>query len=137
MDEQVSIIKSKTSLRKILRSLSLSEIEKVQEKFLEVSEKVIEEKKVEHEKSEAHKKEIEKFINELNGKGISSEEIIEAMKDKSSGKKVSVVPPKYRISLDSGETVEWTGRGRTPRAFADAISSGAKMDDFLIQKDDE
>lgn len=136
MDEHATIIQSKTRLKKILRSLSLDEIEKAQEKFLEVSEKVIEEKKAEYEKVEAHKKEIEKFLGELNNMGISDQEIMDAMKDKTTVKKaVSVVPPKYRIVLDSGKTVEWTGRGRTPKVFVEALSSGAKMDDFIIEKD--
>jgi DNA-binding protein H-NS len=43
------------------------------------------------------------------------------------GKKV---PPKYRSR--SGET--WAGRGAKPRWLVDAIKSGKKLDDFLIDK---
>jgi len=43
------------------------------------------------------------------------------------GKKV---PPKYRSP--SGET--WAGRGAKPRWLVDAIKSGRKLDDFLIDK---
>ena len=40
------------------------------------------------------------------------------------------VPPKYRSP--SGET--WAGRGARPRWLVDAIKSGKKIDDFLIEK---
>ena len=40
------------------------------------------------------------------------------------------VPPKYRSR--SGET--WAGRGAKPRWLVDAIKSGKKIDDFLIDK---
>ena len=40
------------------------------------------------------------------------------------------VPPKYRGP--SGET--WAGRGAKPRWLVDAIKSGKKIDDFLIDK---
>jgi DNA-binding protein H-NS len=40
------------------------------------------------------------------------------------------VPPKYRSR--SGET--WAGRGAKPRWLVDAIKSGKKLDDFLIDK---
>jgi DNA-binding protein H-NS len=40
------------------------------------------------------------------------------------------VPPKYRSP--SGET--WAGRGAKPRWLVDAIKSGKKLDDFLIDK---
>lgn len=39
------------------------------------------------------------------------------------------VPPKYRNPAD-GST--WTGRGRQPVWFRDAIAAGKKADDFLI-----
>jgi len=40
------------------------------------------------------------------------------------------VAPKYRSR--SGET--WAGRGAKPRWLVDAIKSGKKIDDFLIDK---
>jgi DNA-binding protein H-NS len=40
------------------------------------------------------------------------------------------VPPKYRSP--SGET--WAGRGARPKWMVEALKSGKKLDDFLIDK---
>jgi DNA-binding protein H-NS len=48
----------------------------------------------------------------------------------SSSLKGKKVPPKYRSR--SGET--WAGRGARPRWMVEALKSGKKLDDFLIDK---
>ncbi|WP_428491648.1 H-NS family nucleoid-associated regulatory protein [Rhodopila sp.] len=39
-------------------------------------------------------------------------------------------PVKYR----GPDGTSWSGRGRTPRVFADLVSQGRKMDEFLVRK---
>lgn len=41
-----------------------------------------------------------------------------------------VVPPKYRNPADSSQT--WSGRGKHPRWFNDALKAGKKEKDLLI-----
>jgi DNA-binding protein H-NS len=41
-----------------------------------------------------------------------------------------VVPPKYRDPLDP--TKEWSGRGKHPLWFRDALEAGKKPEDMLI-----
>ncbi|WP_440225595.1 H-NS histone family protein [Dokdonella sp. MW10] len=40
------------------------------------------------------------------------------------------VKPKYRNPADKSQT--WSGRGKRPRWFADALAAGKKEKDFLI-----
>ena len=47
-----------------------------------------------------------------------------------SGRKRGVAAPKYRNPANSGDT--WTGRGRKPRWFSDALAAGKKPEDLEI-----
>ena len=46
-------------------------------------------------------------------------------------------PPKYRWQDNEGNTCEWSGRGRTPLSLAALLDQGAKLDDFLIKKQEQ
>jgi DNA-binding protein H-NS len=46
----------------------------------------------------------------------------------------TTILPKYRNPADPSET--WAGRGRKPKWLEAQIAIGAKLDDFLINKDD-
>ncbi|MHB9331382.1 H-NS family nucleoid-associated regulatory protein [Phytobacter ursingii] len=59
----------------------------------------------------------------------------ESVSPKKSGKNYRpVVPPKYRIQDGSGNTHEWSGRGKPPAVFKAAFEAGKKKEDFLIDK---
>lgn len=47
-------------------------------------------------------------------------------------KKRASVPPKYRLEVN-GEPHLWTGRGRSPKVFADYVASGGSLDALLIK----
>ncbi|HAK4778370.1 TPA: H-NS histone family protein [Salmonella enterica] len=34
----------------------------------------------------------------------------------------------------NGQVVQWSGRGRTPKAIAEALASGRSLEVFLIEK---
>ncbi|MCB1560339.1 MAG: H-NS histone family protein [Xanthomonadales bacterium] len=46
------------------------------------------------------------------------------------GKKTGKVAPKYRNPVEPSQT--WSGRGKRPRWFVDAINQGKKESDLLI-----
>ena len=48
----------------------------------------------------------------------------------SKGRSLGKVPPKYRNPANPQET--WTGRGRQPRWLAAETTAGKKLEDFLI-----
>lgn len=64
----------------------------------------------------------EEVLAMLKEKGLTVEDLMGSV----TVDKRSKVEPKYRIEVD-GEVHEWTGRGKTPKAF-----QGIKLEDFLI-----
>lgn len=64
----------------------------------------------------------EEVLAMLKEKGLTVEDLMGS----ASQDKRSKVEPKYRIEVD-GDVHEWTGRGKTPKAF-----QGIKLEDYLI-----
>lgn len=69
-----------------------------------------------------------KLINIARDEGYSIDELFGGKKG--SGRKAGKVPPKYRDPSDASQT--WSGRGKRPRWFVDAINSGKTESDLLI-----
>lgn len=63
----------------------------------------------------------------LKGEGVTFEEVFGGAKK---GRKRAPVTPKYRNPADPAQT--WSGRGKRPRWFNAALSSGKKEKDLLI-----
>jgi len=70
-----------------------------------------------------------KLIQMAKDEGYSIEELFGG-KAASRSTKGSKVAPKFRNPADPSQT--WTGRGKSPRWYADAIASGKKESDLLI-----
>lgn len=123
--------KNKNKLRAAAKSLSVDELESLAGKLAEV----IEQRKLEAAAfAEANKErlaQIERLKNEMLELGISAEEILSksAGKAKRVGKKVAA---KYRVTDAAGAVHEWTGRGRTPKVFADFFAKGKSKADCEI-----
>ena len=56
------------------------------------------------------------------------QDVVEAKSKRKSGKKR---PVKYKIIVD-GQTTSWTGVGRMPVVFKDALEKGQSLEDFAI-----
>lgn len=123
--------KNKNKLRAAAKSLSVDELEALASKLAEV----IEQRKAEAlEFAEANKErlaQIERLKQEMLELGISAEEVFSkgAGKAKRVGKKVAA---KYRVEDAAGAIHEWTGRGRTPKVFAEFFAKGKSKSDCEI-----
>ena len=62
--------------------------------------------------------------------GFSIEELFGEGRPRVSGNKGRAVPAKYRNPFD--ETQTWSGRGKRPRWFVDALDQGKQVSDMLI-----
>ena len=80
--------------------------------------------KIHREQRDAVKK---KLIKIAKDEGYTIEELFGG---KSGGKKTGKVAPKYRNPKDASQT--WSGRGKRPLWFVDAIKGGKKESDLLI-----
>lgn len=141
-NEFTAIISDKRRLRAALSDFSTSQIEKIQLKLAQIVEK----RKIEEEEAQKFQREARetalKNIKDIQEKyGLNQEDAIELILE-AGGKKPTArkeagpkqkLPPKYRMQLENGEFVEWTGRGRTPVAFKEAIQSGKSLTEFLIE----
>lgn len=73
---------------------------------------------------------IEAIRKQMDEIGLSVEDL-GLITAKSASKKRATRPAKYKIVVD-GQEVIWTGQGRTPTAFRNAVEGGAALEDFLI-----
>ncbi|MEZ5465544.1 MAG: H-NS histone family protein [Lysobacteraceae bacterium] len=71
-----------------------------------------------------------KLIQLAKDEGYTIEELFGGRGAKTAGRKTGKVPPKYRNPADAAQT--WSGRGKRPRWFVDAINKGKKEKDLLI-----
>ena len=81
-------------------------------------------------------KKIKKAISILNNMGLKPEDL-GSSKNGSGAKRGSKqtsrkVPAKYRITV-KGATTEWSGRGRMPLVFKDAMRKSGSLDKYLIK----
>lgn len=71
-----------------------------------------------------------KLIALARDEGYTIEELFGEGRARVSGNKGRSVPPKYRNPADPAQT--WSGRGKRPRWFVDALGTGRKESDLLI-----
>lgn len=133
MSEFLDILTHGRRLQGAVKSLSLAELEEVQDKLANVIAKR-REKAAEMEKEEQEKQakiaEIQKQMEEagLDVSDLGSSQIA-ATNSRKPGKKR---PVKYRLKDSEGTDHNWTGIGRMPKVFKQALEDGKKLEDFSI-----
>jgi len=122
-----SILLSKFKLRKFILSLSEKDLERVKKNFhsaLEDRRLLDLERQQENEKRIAFLKRVEQMAAE---EGVDVSGLLD-----DAPRSAKSTPKKYRMVLECGTSIEWSGRGRPPKPFAEALSSGKTLNDFLI-----
>ena len=130
----LKIAESKTAARKIASQVSLSELTTVV-KNLQAAEQFLKKQAVNKEQADKAKK-IKKAISMLDNMGLKPEDLGSAKTTSSARRKGTKngrkVAPKYRITV-KGVTTEWSGRGRMPVVFRDAMSKSGSLNKYLIK----
>ncbi len=131
MSDFLDILNHGRRLQGAVKELSIEELESIQEKIGSIIEKR-KEKALAQEKAEKEKREklaaIKKQMEEA-GLNVEDLQALATTTQKKVGKKR---PVKYKLVDNSGEEHLWTGIGRMPRVYKDALDSGKSLDDFLI-----
>ncbi|WP_018981552.1 H-NS histone family protein [Salinimonas chungwhensis] len=133
MSEFLDILTHGRRLQGAVKELSLEELEEVRGKLDNIIEKR-REKAAEQEKVEEEKKakiaEIQKQMEEA-GLAVSDLEStsLPASKQSKTGKKR---PVKYRLTDKEGNEHKWTGIGRMPKVFKQALEDGEQLQNFSI-----
>ena len=133
MNDFLSILTHGRRLQGAVKELSIQELEAVQEKLASIIEKR-KEKLIEQEKAEQEKRaklaEIKKQMEEA---GLNLEDLQSLASNIDSPKKTGKKRPvKYKLIDSDGVAHPWTGIGRMPRVYKEALENGKSLDDFSI-----
>lgn len=131
MNDFLDILTHGRRLQGAVKELSIEELEAVQEKLSNIVEKrklkALEEEKIGQEKR-AKLAEIKKQMEEA-GLNLDDLQALNEETPKKAGKKR---PVKYNLTDNEGNTHAWTGIGRMPRVYKDALENGKSLEDFSI-----
>lgn len=132
MTDFINILTHGRRLQAATKELSLAELEEVQDKLTAVIEKRREQLIAEEAELAEKQAKIAAIKQQMEEAGLDvsdfNDAILTPVKSKQSGQKR---PIKYVITVDGQET-KWTGIGRMPRVFADALEQGRSLEDFAI-----
>ncbi|MGL4473646.1 MAG: H-NS family nucleoid-associated regulatory protein [Shewanella sp.] len=130
MSEFLEVLTHARRFKANVKDLSLDELREVAEKL----HAIIADREASAEEENALMAEriakIEEIRKQMLEVGLSIDDLgVVAVKTQT--KKRAPRPAKYTITV-GGEVITWTGQGRMPKVFANEVSKGRNMDDFLI-----
>ncbi|WP_416304990.1 H-NS family nucleoid-associated regulatory protein [Neptunicella sp. SCSIO 80796] len=132
MSDFISVLTHGRKLQGAVKELSIEELHDVASKLariIENREKKEAEAKIQ---AQAKKAKIEQLRQQIEDAGLDLadfEQFADSKPAKKTGKKR---PIKYSIKDKDGNVTNWTGIGRMPLVFADAMKQGKKLDSFKI-----
>lgn len=124
------------SLRVAAREHSVEFLESIMDKLGAILDEKRNEEAEKEKAAEEHSKKLQVIADMMERDGISSEDLISALKSDKNITKLKKQrakrPEKYRYMTEQGERT-WTGQGRTPSVIQNAIDEGSKtLKDFEI-----
>ena len=116
MSDFLEILTHGRRLQGAVKDLSTADLESVQEKLTNIIEK--------------RKEKIADIQKQLEEAGLDVSDLESTpVEKKTTGKKR---PVKYKLTDSEGNEHAWTGIGRMPRVYKDALESGKSLDDYAI-----
>ncbi len=133
MSDFLSVLTHGRRLQGAVKELSVAELEEVQQKL----NNIIQKRKTKEEELKKAEKErlasIEKIHSQMKEMGVNVEDLQKLQSAKSASTKPKKKRPvKYQIKDSEGELHSWTGIGRMPKVFKDALEKGKKLENFSI-----
>lgn len=132
MNEFLDILTHGRRLQGAVKELSIQELESVKEKLSSIIEKR-KEKALEQEKAEKEKREkLAQIKKQMEEAGLNVEDLqaLNTDTNKKIGKKR---PVKYKLIDKDGNEHPWTGIGRMPRVYKEALDSGKSLDEYSVK----
>ena len=131
MSDFISILTHGRRLQAAVKMLSVSDLEEVKDKLDRV---IMKKRDAEAEEAAAQAKKkdaLEAIRRQLDEAGLDVSDL--QMADiPTNRKKGQKRPVKYVLTDDAGTQHPWTGIGRMPRVFADALAAGKSLKSFSI-----
>ncbi|MCW8092049.1 H-NS histone family protein [Alteromonas sp. ASW11-130] len=133
MNDFLNVLTHGRRLQGAVKDLSIEELEEVQQKLS----RIIEKRKAKEEKLQQAEKErlasAEKIHSQMREMGVNFEDLQRLHSSKAgSTKPKKKRPVKYQIKDGNGESHSWTGIGRMPKIFKEALEKGKKLENFSI-----
>ncbi|QYJ87332.1 H-NS histone family protein [Shewanella mesophila] len=131
MSEFLDILTHGRRFKAAVKELSVDDLKDLAVKL----EKIITEKVQQAEEENAAMAErnakIEEIRQQMEAVGLSVDDLGVVATKSAPKKKRAPRPAKYKIEVD-GETITWTGQGRTPTVFKKELDKGRSLEEFLI-----
>ncbi|WP_438863206.1 H-NS histone family protein [Neptunicella sp.] len=132
MSDFISVLTHGRKLQGAVKQLTIEELQEVANKLakiIETREKKEAEARIQQQAKQAKIEQLRQQIEEAGLELSDFEQLTEKKTVNKTGKKR---PVKYSIKDKDGNVVNWTGIGRMPLVFADAVKKGKKLDSFKI-----
>ena len=130
MSDFLEILTHGRRLQGAVKELSIAELEAVQEKLAGIITKRVEKEQAEEEAKQEKLKKIAEIQKQLEEAGLEVSDLKSAPAEKkTTGKKR---PVKFELKDDQGNIHQWTGIGRMPRVYKQALENGKSLEDFAI-----
>lgn len=135
MSDFLKILTHKKRLGAQLKNVDLETIDEVRQKLDDIYQERKEEQREVELEAEKKREKIELLKQKAEELNISLTDLIPGGVE-STPKAKKKKPAKYEVKLASGGTKTWTGQGRMPNEIKNAIDSGTRLEDLLIDKSD-
>ncbi|MCO4784971.1 H-NS histone family protein [Marinomonas atlantica] len=123
---------NKAKARAAAKELTIPQLENLIEGFHNALVKMQEDEQARQAEVEEKSRQAADIAKLIEASGLTLEEIAALSGARSNPTKGKTVKPKYRIDWN-GETVEWSGRGRTPKAFQEYLDAGNSRESAEIK----
>ncbi|MFC5705547.1 H-NS family histone-like protein [Aeromonas eucrenophila] len=135
MNEFLKTLLNIRSLRAALRDLSFEQLEEVKNKFDQVHAELFAATEKERATQAEHQRKLVEFSEMLKAAGIDPRDLVNgaspATRSEKGKSKRAPRPAKYKYQED-GQEKTWTGQGRMPKAIAEQIAQGKRLEQFEI-----
>lgn len=132
MSEFLDILTHGRKLQGAVKELSVTELESVRQKLDNIIEKR-KEKELEQQRAEQEKlAKIEEIQKQMQEAGVDVSDLQKLTGDTAKKTTGAKRPVKYRLKDDEGNEHSWTGIGRMPKVFKQAIENGKDLQNFSI-----
>jgi DNA-binding protein H-NS len=125
------VVTKKNRFRAACKDLTVSDMKIMAINLAEFIEKRVKQENEDQAAQAAHLAKKQEILKAMSAAGLSIDDFFAKDEPKSKKDKKSVIA-QYRIKDDHGNTHEWSGRGRPPKAFADFFNKGGSRDSCRI-----
>jgi DNA-binding protein H-NS len=131
MKDFLDILTHGRRLQGAVKELTLDELEQVQDKLASIIEKRKEKAREAEKAKEEKQQKLAEIKRQMEEAGLNVEDLqaLTQNEPKRTGKKR---PIKYKLIDNEGHEHTWTGIGRMPRVYKDALESGQSLTQFAI-----